>query len=109
MKAERRLSGVLSMLKRMVVLRLLFAGILFAGFVTVSFASDENQNVCNGDPNQWRQLFNGKDLTGWKHVGPGGDTVEEGLIKSPGGEGAVLRNWRQDYRFVGPWGLTNPG
>jgi hypothetical protein len=19
----------------------------------------------------WRQIFNGKDLTGWKHVGPG--------------------------------------
>src|SRR5216684_978441 len=89
MKAERRLSGVLSMLKRMVVLRLLFAGILFAGFVTVSFASDENQNVCNGDPNQWRQLFNGKDLTGWKHVGPGGDTVEDGLIKTHGGMGLL--------------------
>ena len=23
-------------------------------------------------PNKWQQLFNGKDLTGWKHVGPGG-------------------------------------
>ena len=22
----------------------------------------------------WKQLFNGRDLTGWKHVGPGGDT-----------------------------------
>ena len=25
---------------------------------------------------EWTQLFNGKDLSGWKHVGPGGETVE---------------------------------
>src|ERR1700735_1391626 len=39
--------------------------------------------------NQWQQLFNGKDLTGWKHVGPGGDTVEDGLIKTHGGMGLL--------------------
>jgi Domain of Unknown Function (DUF1080) len=38
---------------------------------------------------QWQQLFNGKDLTGWKHVGPGGDTVEEGLICTHGGMGLL--------------------
>jgi 3-keto-disaccharide hydrolase len=37
----------------------------------------------------WKQLFNGKDLTGWKHVGPGGDTVEDGLIKTYGGMGLL--------------------
>ncbi len=37
----------------------------------------------------WRQLFNGKDLTGWKHVGPGGDTVENGLIRTHGGMGLL--------------------
>jgi hypothetical protein len=37
----------------------------------------------------WTQLFNGKDLTGWKHVGPGGDTVEDGLIKTHGGMGLL--------------------
>src|SRR5258708_29300947 len=37
----------------------------------------------------WKQLFNGKDLTGWKHVGPGGDTVEDGLIKTHGGMGLL--------------------
>jgi 3-keto-disaccharide hydrolase len=39
--------------------------------------------------NGWKQLFNGKDLTGWKHVGPGGMTVEDGLIKSHGGMGLL--------------------
>jgi hypothetical protein len=37
----------------------------------------------------WKQLFNGKDLTGWKHVGPGADTVEDGLIKTSGGMGLL--------------------
>jgi hypothetical protein len=37
----------------------------------------------------WKPLFNGKDLTGWKHVGAGGDTVEEGLINTHGGMGLL--------------------
>jgi hypothetical protein len=37
----------------------------------------------------WKQLFNGKDLTGWKHVGPGADAVEDGLIKTSGGMGLL--------------------
>ena len=27
----------------------------------------------------WKQLFDGKDLSGWKHVGPGSFIVEHGL------------------------------
>ncbi len=51
-------------------------------------ASDEN--ACKGDPNQWQQLYNGKDLTGWKHVGPGFMTVEsDGLIHTHGGMGLL--------------------
>lgn len=37
----------------------------------------------------WQQLFNGKDLTGWKHVGPGNHTVENGLIQTQGGMGLL--------------------
>jgi len=37
----------------------------------------------------WKQLFNGKDLTGWKHVGPGNMTVEDGLIRTHGGMGLL--------------------
>jgi hypothetical protein len=39
--------------------------------------------------NEWRQLFNGKDLTGWKHVGPGSMSVEDGLIRGHGGMGLL--------------------
>jgi len=38
---------------------------------------------------EWKQLFNGKDLTGWKHVGPGRMYVEDGLIKTEGGMGLL--------------------
>jgi len=43
---------------------------------------------------EWHQLFNGKDLAGWKHVGPGGDTVEDGLIRTHGGMGLLY--WTGD-------------
>ncbi len=45
----------------------------------------------------YRQLFNGKDLRGWKHVGPGGFTVEHGLLRSQGGMGLL-------YWAEGPFG-----
>src|SRR6202051_2680784 len=38
---------------------------------------------------EWKQLFNGKDLTGWKHVGPGEMTVTGGLIETHGGMGLL--------------------
>ena len=41
------------------------------------------------DNEGWQQLFNGKDLTGWKHVGPGKMYVDEGLIKTDGGMGLL--------------------
>jgi hypothetical protein len=42
------------------------------------------------DKSEWRQLFNGKDLTGWKQVGPGSHYVENGLLKSKGGMGLLV-------------------
>lgn len=37
----------------------------------------------------WLQLFDGQDLSGWKHVGPGNMVVEDGLIKTQGGMGLL--------------------
>lgn len=42
------------------------------------------------DTTHWRHLFNGKDLTGWKQVGPGSHYVENGLLKSKGGMGLLV-------------------
>jgi len=52
--------------------------------------TDEAQRTTVRDSmDGWRPLFNGKDLTGWKHVGPGGMTVEDGIIKTHGGMGLL--------------------
>ena len=48
----------------------------------------------------WIQLFNGKNLDGWKHVGPGSMTVENGLIQTHGGMGLL-------YWTAGPVGNCN--
>jgi hypothetical protein len=37
----------------------------------------------------WIQLFNGKNLDGWKHVGPGSMIVENGLMRTHGGMGLL--------------------
>jgi len=47
--------------------------------IVLSACSDKN----------WRQLFNGTDLTGWQQVGPGSFVVEDGLLKTVGGMGMI--------------------
>jgi hypothetical protein len=41
------------------------------------------------DDSGWRPLFNGKDLDGWEHVGPGKMLLEDGLIRTEGGMGLL--------------------
>jgi hypothetical protein len=54
--------------------------LLLAGGLSISASAQSNE---------WKQLFNGKDLTGWKHVGPGEMTVENGLMQTHGGMGLL--------------------
>lgn len=44
----------------------------------------------------WKQLFNGQNLDGWEHVGPGRFVVENGLLKTEGGMGLL---WYTRERF----------
>jgi Domain of Unknown Function (DUF1080) len=37
----------------------------------------------------WRPLFDGKDLDGWEHIGPGKMVLEDGLIRTEGGMGLL--------------------
>jgi hypothetical protein len=48
-----------------------------------------DQTLPQNDTAGWKQLFNGKDLTGWTHVGPGFMTVENSLIQTHGGMGLL--------------------
>jgi hypothetical protein len=43
----------------------------------------------SSDTATWQPLFNGRDLTGWKHVGKGDMLVENGLIRGKGGMGLL--------------------
>jgi hypothetical protein len=59
---------------------------IFSGMLLIIISS---MSACVSGPSEWRQLFNGKDLTGWKHVGPGSMSVEDGLIRGHGGMGLL--------------------
>lgn len=67
------------------------AHVYFLLFLLVLFISNTNAGIAQTkkDVSQWKQLFNGKDLTGWKHVGGGSRYVEEGLLASKGGMGLL--------------------
>jgi len=58
-----------------------------AALVVMSFAAMLHAFAAPAQNSEWKPLINGKDLTGWKHVGPGGITVEDGLMKTHGGMG----------------------
>lgn len=75
-----------SFLKRIYSCRT-FSSLLLATLVL--FLMTSGMTLRSQDSSGWRQLFNGKDLNGWKHVGPGEQYVEDGLIKSHGGMGLL--------------------
>jgi hypothetical protein len=55
----------------------------------IVFAILASNVMAKSQTGEWKQLFDGKDLTGWKHVGPGYMTVEDGLIQTHGGMGLL--------------------
>ena len=46
--------------------------------------------IASSQAQEWQQLFNGSDLSGWEQVGPGEFIIEEGLMKTVGGMGMIL-------------------
>jgi 3-keto-disaccharide hydrolase len=53
--------------------------LFFVAYATMAYAQSS----------EWKQLFSGKDLVGWKHVGPGEMVVQDGTIKTSGGMGLL--------------------
>ena len=72
-----------------------YVGILYIMcIVSVVSASTPPVNVEDNTDEQvnsagWIHLFNGKDLSGWKHVGDGYMTVEDGVVQTHGGMGLL--------------------
>jgi len=63
--------------------------LLLATFLPAVFAGGTTKPAAPTPPRRVQQLFNGKDLTGWKHVGPGSMSVENGLLRGHGGMGLL--------------------
>ncbi|MDX1429617.1 MAG: DUF1080 domain-containing protein [Rhodothermales bacterium] len=55
----------------------------------VPFVSGQNSG------SGWTSLFNGRDMTGWEHVGEGNFVVEDGLLKTQGGMGLLWYTTRK--------------
>ena len=64
-----------------------FSTMLLTGMLCFSCGQPADQPQPVND--SWTPLFNGKDLDGWKHIGPGSHKVEDGLIASEGGMGLL--------------------
>ena len=62
---------------------------MFLFCLSVFNLSQNNSPLMHDTTIEWRQLFNGKDLAGWKHVGNGSHEVVDGLITSHGGMGLL--------------------
>ncbi len=45
--------------------------------------------LANAQAGGWKPLFNGKNLSGWKQVGPGNFVAEDGMLKPVGGMGLL--------------------
>lgn len=67
---------------------LVFCAELGFGFTEIPATQTPTTRIAQ-PANGWRPLFNGKDLNGWKHVGKGSMTVENGLIRGHGGMGLL--------------------
>jgi len=73
---------------QLLILSLLFMGCKDKTSDQTSNSALEQPEAVDSTPD-WKPLFNGKDLTGWKHVGPGEMTVEDGIIQTHGGMGLL--------------------
>jgi len=69
--------------------------------------------IAAGPGPEWRDLFNGKDLTGWVNVNTAKDTwsVEDGMLVCSGKPTGVMRTERQYENFLlhVEWMHTEPG
>jgi hypothetical protein len=65
----------------------IFAIFISAGKTPPESATSKSSASQSTDTSGWKQLFNGKNLDGWKHVGTGSMNVSDGLMQTQGGMG----------------------
>lgn len=73
----------------------LTAALGFLAIVSLNQCKEKTNDTTSDTPkmetDEWKSLFNGKDLTGWKHAGHGSMVVEDSLIHGVGGMGILYR------------------
>jgi hypothetical protein len=93
---------IMEVIMKKIILAFFVIGILISGLIFLSCSTpvgtrrtelskpEKTTSMARQfDTEKWTQLFNGKDLTGWKHTGPGFMTVENGEIQTHGGMGLL--------------------
>ena len=88
-------------MKKMLAISLI-AVIAVASYMTSNRAAPAAAQDSPEKPLQWRDLFNGKNLTGWVNVNTDPDTwsVKDGLIVCTGHPIGVMRTDRQYENFI---------
>jgi hypothetical protein len=71
---------------------------LAASAVTTAIAAESagKSEQTMGVNAKWQPLFNGRNLDGWKHVGPGEFVIENGVLRTVGGMGLL---WYTGEKF----------
>jgi hypothetical protein len=67
-------------------------------FIAACYVHEDKQKNLNPSSTlpERQQLFNGHDLDGWEHVGPGSFVIEDGLLRTEGGMGLL---WYTRQKF----------
>jgi len=50
-------------------------------------------SVCTAQTGNWEKIWNGKDMSGWEHVGGGAFLLQDGLLKTSGPKGQLGLFW----------------
>lgn len=71
-------------------------GALFLLFISIASCQAQEKKKPTHSPAtpgapqaKWEPLFNGRNLDGWEHLGPGGFVIEDGLLRTDGGMGLL--------------------
>jgi hypothetical protein len=80
------------------------AALMIALFALSAFAASRKNNY-----GKWIDLFNGKDLTGWRMAGKGNFTVEDHALVTHGGMGMLWYDQRKfrDFKLQVEWKVND--
>jgi hypothetical protein len=85
------------------ILSVLLAGVVALFLVAASATADEPAKKAKADPYQWKELFDGKTLDGWKSPNFGGEgkvKVQEGSIVLSVGQPMTGIAWTREFPKV---------